>query len=232
MRSDLTIVGIAFASLLATTGLRAADRPAAAALAVNAAQLAGAGNGRGAPACATCHGAAGDGNSSMGAPRIAGLSAVYTDRQLENFAGGNRVDAIMTPIAKTLSPAERTAMAAFYARLPNRPVKTGGPTVAADSSTPGAGEQLALRGRWSNELPACIECHGNGGVGVGDAFPALAAQPALYLENQLRAWQSGARDPGPQGLMGGIAEKLSAADIQAVADYFSRQPILTGGHRW
>ncbi|HEY5264081.1 MAG TPA: c-type cytochrome, partial [Steroidobacteraceae bacterium] len=43
----------------------------------------------------------------------------------------------------------------------------------------------------------------------------------IYLENQLRAWQSGTRSAGPQGLMGGIAGKLSAADIHAVAAVFA-----------
>jgi thiosulfate dehydrogenase len=48
----------------------------------------------------------------------------------------------------------------------------------------------------------------------------LAGQPGSYIANQLRAWQNDQRDPGPQGLMGGIANKLTAADVAAVAAYF------------
>jgi cytochrome c553 len=227
IRTGLTIVGVASVSLFVTTGSRAADQPSTS---INAAQIASAGNGHGAPACATCHGSAGEGNALIGVPRMGGYSPAYLDRQLEDFADGKRANAVMTPIAEALSQTERAAVAAFYARLSNNHVKTADPTVAADSSTPSLGEQLALRGRWSNELPACIQCHGNGGVGVGDAFPALAGQPALYLENQLHAWQSGSRDPGPLGLMRSIANKLSAADIQAVAEYFSGRPIPNGGY--
>jgi cytochrome c553 len=227
IRADLTLMAVAFASLLVTTGLHAAERTH---LSIDAAQIAGVGNGRGAAACTSCHGAAGEGNA-LGAPRIGGLASAYLDAQLENFADGRRVDAIMAPVAKALSSAERTAVAVYYAGRPNKHAGFDGPAAAADTTASGLGEQLALRGRWSNELPACIQCHGTGGVGVGDAFPPLAGQPALYLKNQLRAWQSGSRDPGPQGLMGGIAGKLSAADIEAVAEYFSRQPIPNGRHQ-
>ena len=70
-------------------------------------------------------------------------------------------------------------------------------------------------------MPACAQCHGPGGTGVGEDFPPLAGQPAAYLAEQLRAWQSGGRHPGPLGLMETIARKLSAADIQAVSDYYA-----------
>jgi len=203
------------ASLLMTQAVRA-DHPAAATIA--AVQIAGAGNGHGAPACAACHGANGEGNSVLDAPRIAALPASYAERQLENFADGRRASSIMMPIAKDLLPAERTAIAEFYAR------KTTVPSTVADAPASNLGPQLALRGRWTQELPACTQCHGRGGVGVDEAFPALAGQPAAYLENQLRAWQSGTRDPGPQGLMAGIANKLSATDVRAVAQYFSDLP--------
>jgi len=228
MRADLAVRVVAFASLLATTALHAADQSH---VSIDAAQIAGAGNGRGAAACTSCHGAAGEGNATLGAPRIGGLPAAYLDAQLENFAGGKRIDAVMTPVAKALAPAERTAIAAYYARLSNHHAGTGRPGAAVDAAAPGLGDELALRGRWSDGLPSCIQCHGPGGVGVGDAFPPLAGQPALYLKNQLSAWQSGSRDPGPQDLMGGIAGKLSAADIDAVAEYFSRQPIPNGRHQ-
>lgn len=54
---------------------------------------------------------------------------------------------------------------------------------------------------------------------MGEDFPPLAGQPAGYFADQLRAWQSGARHPGPLGLMQTIARKLSAAENQAVSDY-------------
>lgn len=181
------------------------------------------------PTCRTCHGPSGEGNPAIGAPRIADLPPAYAERQLENFASGKRFNTLMTPIAKSLSAQDRTAVADFYAP-PHKPSSAPGrpSSPPGQSSSPSLGEQLALRGRWNDELPGCVQCHGSAGIGVGDEFPPLTGQSALYLENQLRAWKSGTRDPGPQDLMAGIADKLSAADIEAVAAYFSQEPAPAG----
>jgi thiosulfate dehydrogenase len=178
------------------------------------------GNDRGAPTCITCHGAHGEGIPANGFPRLAGLNAGYLQSQLDAFATGQRVNAMMTPIAQTLSGDERAAVARYYARL------SGSATIA--ESVPemnSTGARLAIQGRWAQSLPACMQCHGARGVGVGTIFPVLAGQSALYIENQLRAWQQGTRLPGPLGLMKVVASKLSAADIQEVAAYFSALPM-------
>lgn len=177
------------------------------------------GNDRGAPACVVCHGAQGEGIPENGFPRLAGLNAGYLHAQLDAFAHGQRVNAMMTPVAQTLSGDERAAVARYYAELSGS-ASAGGPVAEMNS----VGARLAVQGRWSQGLPACVQCHGATGGGVGAAFPALAGQSALYLENQLRAWQQGTRAPGPLGLMKVIASKLSVADIQAVAAYFSTLP--------
>ncbi|MBI3545089.1 MAG: c-type cytochrome [Gammaproteobacteria bacterium] len=177
------------------------------------------GNKRGVPACISCHGAHGEGMPANGYPRLAGLNAGYLETQLEAFANGQRVNAMMAPVAQTLNADERAAVAKYYAALnnPPDPKKMLAPT---DS----AGARLATQGRWSQNLPACTQCHGAMGVGVGASFPALAGQSSLYIENQLRAWQQATRAPGPLGLMKVIASKLSAADIQELAAYFSALP--------
>ena len=194
---------------------------------VYAAQIARAGDAQGTPACATCHGANGEGNPLMGAPRLSGLPAGYAVRQLNHFADNEHANAMMMAVAKTLSSGQRTALATYYSHL-QTPVDVSSPAASTSSkSVTSMGSELSLRGRWSDNLPACIQCHGMGGVGVGDAFPPLAGQSALYLANQLRAWQNGTRDPGPQALMRGIVKKLSPADIEAVATYFSEQPVQT-----
>ena len=183
-----------------------------------------------ADACAACHGPAGQGTVALGAPRLAGLPAPYLQRQLQAFARGTRAGAVMGPIARALSAQESAQLAARYARLPGLPAlaSAGHPLAAGrggstDSRTEllALGAQLATSGRWSEGLPACTQCHGRSGSGVGSDFPALAGQPAVYLEGQLTAWQRGLRDPGPMGLMGAIANKLSALDIRAAAAYFA-----------
>ncbi len=177
--------------------------------------LAAQGNANGAVACATCHGPRGEGNAAAGFPRLAELGKGYIERQLEAFASGQRQSPVMVPIAKALQPAERTAAANYYAGLPYP-----GPFTRA-SDAPSAGAVLAQEGRWANGLlPACVQCHGPDGVGVGDAFPPLVGQSASYIAEQLRAWQQGTRPPGPLNLMQAVATKLSPAEVDAVAQYF------------
>ena len=177
------------------------------------------GNDRGAPACSICHGAHGEGIPANGFPRIAGLNAGYLQIQLDAFASGQRVNAMMTPVAQTLSGEERAKVTHYYAGL------SGSATLKEPvSEMNSTGARLAMQGRWSQGLPACAQCHGVMGSGVGTAFPALAGQSSLYIENQLHAWQQGTRAPGQLGLMKVVASKLSAADIQEVAAYFSALP--------
>lgn len=199
--------------LLASLGLvfAAPSRPARA----DDATIALHGNARGAPACVTCHGAQGEGMPANGFPRLAGLNAGYLQTQLDAFANGQRANAMMTPIAQTLSADERVELARYYGTL------SGAVATAPVPQSDSVGARLALQGRWSQRLPACVQCHGVSGAGVGNVFPALAGQSALYIENQLRGWQQGARPPGPLGLMKAIASKLSAADIHSVAAYFA-----------
>lgn len=65
------------------------------------------GNERGTPMCITCHGARGEGIPEKGFPKLAGLNAEYLQTQLDAFANGQRVNAMMTPVAQTLSGVKR-----------------------------------------------------------------------------------------------------------------------------
>ena len=186
-------------------------------------------NGMGAAqACQTCHGVAGEGIAQAGFPRLASLGAPYLQRQLDAFAAGTRVNAVMMPIAKALSAADRTAVSAYYAALPIPATPATALPAAPASPVPsrptGVGAILATRGRWADTLPACEQCHGPDGRGVGPDFPALAGQSASYLANQLAAWKTGARPPGPMGLMAVVAKKLSDAEVSAVAEHFASLP--------
>jgi thiosulfate dehydrogenase len=164
-------------------------------------------------ACSSCHGMHGEGMSATGAPRIAGLPAPYLLEQLNDFADGSRQNAVMAAVARPLEAAQRAQLAQFYATQRPPPPPAGG-TASADDDT------LAQRGRWVQELPACVQCHSGRGVGV---FPPLAGQSAAYLSAQLGAFRAGTRQGDRLGLMHGIAAKLSDADIGAVASYFATQ---------
>lgn len=173
--------------------------------------------------CSACHGAEGMGQAAGGIPRLAGLNAAYLTRQLDDFVSGTRRSSVMAPIAKALRPDQRQALAAYYSKLPVsvwRHSHAPRPPAAND-----LGEQLAARGLWSKQVPGCVQCHGPHGVGVGQNFPPLAGQPALYIADQLHAWQDGARRNDPLGLMRHVASALNEKDIRAVAEWFAAQPI-------
>lgn len=184
--------------------------------------------GAAATACAACHGASGQGLPDAGFPRLAGLPAAYLMRQLAGYADATRISPVMTPIAKRLSAADRQALAAYYAGLPVTDLVAGSAAPAPTAAVIAAGESLARHGKWSANVPACAQCHGAQGLGVGDAFPQIAGQSATYIANQLQAWRSGTRKDDPMGLMHGIALRLSEPEANAVAAYYASVPATAG----
>lgn len=168
-------------------------------------------------ACITCHGAQGEGMAAAGFPRLAGLSADYLQKQLADYASGDRANPIMQPIASALTAEETQAVTTMLADKPAPEVVRIGRAAAAQT----LGETLALRGAWERNIPECVACHGPSGIGVGDAFPPLVGQSTQYLVSQLNAWRQGTRKNDPNDLMGHIARKLSDDEIQAVSAYFA-----------
>jgi len=159
--------------------------------------------------CASCHGAGGvSPNDSW--PNLAGQSGTYLARILGAYKSGEQTDAMMSPVAQTLSDADVQNLAAYYASLSCRvPARAPGAGVAA-------GKLLAKN---------CAACHGETGVGGNPAWPHLAGQKATYLANTLKAFRAGLRkDP----MMAGVARSLSDADIASLADYYAAQPCAAG----
>ncbi len=197
--------------------VRAADAPT----------IARSGNGNGALACNSCHGADGAGQPAAGFPRLAGLNAAYLQKQMDDFASGTRANPVMKPVATALTPAERKALAEYFSKLPI-PAALAKPATSpppADS----VGAQLATRGRWSQQVPGCEQCHAPGGLGVGANFPPLAGQSATYIASQLKAWKQGTRRNDPLELMQHVSKALSDEDITAVANWFAAQPLASKG---
>ena len=172
-------------------------------------------------ACASCHGADGGGNEQSGFPRLAGLYAAYIENQLQAYKQGQTKNPVMAGMAAPLTEQDIKHVAAYYAGL--RPVSHA---QAPAGVSPVAGEQLATYGDMQNRgLPACFQCHGPGGRGVGESVPPLVGQPASYIVAQLNAWKSGTRSGEPLGLMKAVAVKLSDAEAQSVAAYLAAQPL-------
>ena len=67
----------------------------------------------------------------------------------------------------------------------------------------------------------CAACHGPEGISVADNIPNLGGQRRQYIEAQLTALKSGARQ---NSMMNNIAAQLSRDDIANIAAYFSSLP--------
>ncbi|MHB1084935.1 MAG: c-type cytochrome [Thiobacillus sp.] len=181
------------------------------------AQIARAGNGKGADACSTCHGMDGAGMAVAGFPRLAGQNADYLAKQLRDMQQGLRSNPVMQPMAKALSDSEIVAVARFFAGLPVTPAQDRAPS----DDVLKKGEHLAKIGNWSKGVPACFQCHGAQGAGVATHFPSIAPQSASYMLSQLKNWKNGSRHNDPQGLMKTVAERLTDDEMSAVAAYLA-----------
>ena len=82
--------------------------------------------------CATCHGANGEGMAPLKSPSLAGQTADYIVRQLQNFKNGLRgadpakdmAGSQMAPMAKMLSDDDMKNLAAYIQTLTGKPVHT------------------------------------------------------------------------------------------------------------
>ena len=86
----------------------------------------------------------------------------------------------------------------------------------------------AIGGAALVEAKGCVACHGKDGNGVilatGKAdpqYPILAGQYASYIDFALKAYRNGTRK---NLIMAGFSEKLTDAEIKALAQYFASQP--------
>ena len=184
------------------------------------AKIAQQGTPKGVAPCMTCHGADGAGMAPTAYPRIAGLNADYMAKQLRDFRAGKRNNPIMMPMATNLTDDEISAVSAYYAAMPV-PAPTA-PAPAVDVTK--IAVDLAQWGDWTGRgLPACGQCHGPDGNGIGSHFPGISGQQASYIKAQLQAWKAGTRANDPLGLMKTAADRLTDAEVDAVAAYYAAQ---------
>ena len=174
---------------------------------------------RGGWSCASCHGMAGEGRD--GVPRLAGLPADYIAAQLTNFASGARANDSMYTVSRQLAPAERAALAHYYAGLATP--SNARPSLGGDI---GRGATLALLGDDRAQIPSCFSCHGSSGFGVAPSFPAIAAQHPGYAAGRVAAIAALGKNAN---LMTPIAKRLNDADRRAVADYLATLPPTPAG---
>ena len=138
--------------------------------------------------CASCHGASGAGNPSLGAPNLTLFSNAYVERQLRGFQEGWRDTT--DPYTQTMSAAVGALDAGVVAeallaidQLPDlRKISVAKP--AAGNADRGADLYTAY----------CGACHGTN-AGGNDALgaPTLLGLNARYLARQYRHFSEGRR---------------------------------------
>lgn len=159
--------------------------------------------------CAACHGA--EGRSSIaGMPSLAGQPDQFTQWQLVYFRSGTRKDAVMEAFAAGLSDADIRNLGAYYASLPPPP------PLPREDRQPALMERGARLAAQHN----CGSCHTESYAGQL-ATSRLAGQREEYLVKALRDFKTGARTGGGVAAMPGVAYRLTADDIEAVAHYLA-----------
>lgn len=161
-------------------------------------------------ACVSCHGAAGNSTISQN-PKLAGQHAAYLAKQLHDFTGPTRNNAVMTTMAKALSPEDIQNVTAYLS------VQVTKPGAAKNKDLLEAGKKIYRAGIGGINVPACAGCHSPNGSGIPAQFPRLAGQNQDYTIAQLTNFRTGARTNSPQ--MTSITARMSDAEIKAVADY-------------
>jgi cbb3-type cytochrome c oxidase subunit III len=199
----------------ATAEAHAPAAPAAAEAHAGAILLGDAKAGEGkAAACGACHGM--DGNpTDKQYPKLAGQNEAYIARQLALFKTQKRQNPIMMGFASTLSEQDMHDVGAYFA------TKSVLPGVADDKLVE-RGQALYRGGDVKLGVPACMACHGPDGRGMaGSGFPQLGGQWTDYVGTKLKEWKSGTTwgDDANAKVMPAIVQKLSEADINAVASY-------------
>ncbi len=166
--------------------------------------------------CMPCHGY--DGNTlTQLYPRLAGQPAQYLREQLIAFADGRRSNAIMSPLALSLSSTDIDALAAFYAARP-----------AAENVSFVPDPQHRERGARLVGENACAACHGQDQAGQM-VFPRLAGQGYDYLVVRMHRFRSDALSDNA-GVMGPIAAPLTDQEIIDMASYLASYPGVNLEH--
>lgn len=164
--------------------------------------------------CQGCHGEDGNSPDSM-TPKLAGQNASYIAKQLRNYQIGTRTHQIMSAMAATVGDEDLDDIAAYFSSRTK---------MKGNGSANKIGKDLYQRGDMSRMIVACINCHGANGEGKTSAnsiFPVIGGQHKDYLLGQLTNFKAGDRSNSPGGVMNIMIQRMTAAEIDALADYVS-----------
>lgn len=167
-----------------------------------------------AQACASCHGVNGAAPANTAWPKLAGQHAKYIAKQLADYKKGTeRKDPLMAGQVASLTDADMANLGAFFA---TQTPKAGG--AAKDKVL--LGKRIYAGGNEKSGVAACASCHSPSGAGNPAAnFPRLSSQNAAYTVKVLNDFAKGARSNDAGSMMRTIAERMTDAEISAVASY-------------
>lgn len=171
-------------------------------------------------ACEYCHGHEGRIDSPT-VPALAGQSASYIEKQLDDFRAGARQSHQdqMRSALFLLDPADAPVVARYFAgQRPSPPELVETPI-----------DDTASRLYWlgSDSVTACVTCHAASRDVLAAGYPFLFGLNREYLARQLRAFRGGSRTNDPNGIMRRQAAALGDPQIEALADYLSMAKQVT-----
>ena len=176
-------------------------------------------------ACASCHGAEGEGTSDVYFPRLAGKPAGYLYNQLVAFRDGRRKYPPMNYLLDFLPDPYLKQMAEHFASL--RPPFPAPAIPSVSNDILARGESIAVNGDPQRGIPPCASCHGTSFGGMEPAIPGLLGLRASYISAQLGGWRYGTRTAAAPDCMQIVAGLLTEDDVKAVAAYLSSRPAPT-----
>ena len=157
-------------------------------------------------ACIACHGAGGNSAVPM-FPVLAGQNARYLYLQLRDYKSGARANAMMSPMAASLSKEDMQDLSAYFADQK--------PVAIAFKADP---ERAKLGFAKSQEV-LCAMCH-LGGMKGQNEIPKLSGQHYDYIFKQLMDFKARTRH-NDAGNMTAVAKTLSDEDIVNLSHYIS-----------
>ena len=171
---------------------------------------------------AMCHGCHGEEGISLAPnfPNLAGQFQKYIERQIHDFQNEKRSDPLMSGMAASITEEQDLKDIAAYFSGKKR--MKGTPS--SNKALAEKGKAIFYEGNPDTGVYACSNCHGENGYGKdakNNVFPVISGQTKDYLVKQLTDFRSGDRHNDPAGMMGGVAKKMTPAEIDAVAEFVS-----------
>jgi cytochrome c553 len=140
-------------------------------------------------------------------PKLQGQRPEYLVAALKAYKSGERSHGTMHSQAASMSEQDMADIAVFLAGDAVLTKSESNPNIKAPQQRPAASE-------------TCVACHGTNGVGITADYPTISGQHKDYMQRALTDYKRGGRK---NAVMAGMAQQLTAEDIEALAAYYSSQ---------